>query len=429
MIKVYRAVIVAFVLVAGVCACSGLPGTSNGLRASNWNTSYTPTPSPSPNPLASALIVFSSQNEGVYPNSDLKLVGGKLYGTTAGYQNFVCNCGTVYATTPRGDASVLHVFNGGSDGAHPSGDLAYANGTFYGVTSGGGSATGCGSSRSKPNGCGTLYSVTLSGKERVLHAFTVYSGYYPAGSLVYLKGKLYGTTPYGSTTNAGMVWSFDLATGTLKSLHDFVNGQADADGGLTLIGSTLYGATASNYNGVECMKNHDECGTVFSIGTDGTNFKVLHTFDGADGATPMSGLAKAGDFLYGTTAFGGKGCVSNGGCGTIYSIDTAGRFTSLLKFSADATQGTNPVGTPFVANGILYGATEFGGQTQCESYRSGCGAIYAFHLGSKTQHVLYSFNGTVGAQPLAGVVLDGSAIYGTTYGGDYSYGTLYRYQL
>jgi uncharacterized repeat protein (TIGR03803 family) len=178
------------------------------------------------------------------------------------------------------------------------------------------------------------------------------------------------------------------------------------------------------------MNNHDECGTVFRLKTDGSDFEVLHTFDGADGATPEAPLTKVGDFLYGTTEYGGKGCESGGGCGTIYSIDTEGRFKVLLRFSADMTQGTNPAGSLFVEDGILYGATAFGGTTQCESLRNGCGVVYEFHLASNKERVLYRFDGTVGLVPMAGVVVDGDAVYGTTYyGGPDQYGTLYRYQL
>ena len=47
-------------------------------------------------------------------------------------------------------------------------------------------------------GCGTVLGVTNTGKEAVLYRFADQSdGLYPMAGLTYLKGQLYGTTPYG----------------------------------------------------------------------------------------------------------------------------------------------------------------------------------------------------------------------------------------
>ena len=43
-------------------------------------------------------------------------------------------CGTVFKVTPNGVENVLHSFEGGSDGADPSGDLINLSGTLYGTT-------------------------------------------------------------------------------------------------------------------------------------------------------------------------------------------------------------------------------------------------------------------------------------------------------
>jgi uncharacterized repeat protein (TIGR03803 family) len=77
---------------------------------------------------------------------------GTLYGTTNQGGGTGCTnnpgqpgpgCGTVFEVTPNGVESVLHSFQGGSDGALPSGNLINVGGTFYGTTNQGG-GTGAG---------------------------------------------------------------------------------------------------------------------------------------------------------------------------------------------------------------------------------------------------------------------------------------------
>ncbi|HEY3675589.1 MAG TPA: hypothetical protein VGK84_06315, partial [Candidatus Tumulicola sp.] len=63
----------------------------------------------------------------------------------------------------------------------------------------------------------------------------------------------------------------------------------------------------------------------------------------------------------------------------------------------------------------------------CESYRTACGTVFESGTLAKSERVLYSFDGSVGETPQAGVLVRKSAIYGTTYyGGADHYGTLYR---
>ena len=90
------------------------------------------------------------------PWNGLFAMGGKLYGTTRSGGNAGCfrhlGCGTVFSVTPSGMERVLHVFTGGSDGEAPTSNLIEVNGVLYGTTSGAGLGEG--------GDFGTVFSLT-----------------------------------------------------------------------------------------------------------------------------------------------------------------------------------------------------------------------------------------------------------------------------
>jgi uncharacterized repeat protein (TIGR03803 family) len=144
---------------------------------------------------------FAGGSDGARPLAGLINVNGTLYGTTVQgggegcYKSF--GCGTVFSVTPSGQETVLHAFTGGSDGANPKAGLIDVNGTLYGTTFHGGD-TKC-NGRSGV-GCGTVFSITPSGAETVLHGFTgPPDGAWPAAGLRDVNGTLYGTTAEGGT--------------------------------------------------------------------------------------------------------------------------------------------------------------------------------------------------------------------------------------
>jgi uncharacterized repeat protein (TIGR03803 family) len=138
------------------------------------------------------LYTFTGTPNAGLPYASLIDVRGTLYGTSAtggsgsGY-------GTVYRITPAGDESVVYGFKHAPDGSSPYGGLLDLDGTLYGTT-----LTGGADSRCAPNGCGTVFKVTLSGAETVLHSFGDGSdGAIPYGTLIDVNGTLYGTTADG----------------------------------------------------------------------------------------------------------------------------------------------------------------------------------------------------------------------------------------
>ena len=295
----------------------------------------------------------------------------------------------------------LFTFDGG-DGAHPATPLAVLKGTLYGTTEGGGRA-GCGKS-----GCGTIFGLTLGGKQRVLYRFGGSNKPNPSG-LTVLNGTLYGTTAFGgsvcSGSGCGTVFSVTPA-GKVRVLYLF-KGRPDGQNpnSLTLLNDTLYGTTSSG--------GSSGGGVVFSLTSAGKE-RVLYSFKGgSDAAGPVAPLTLLNGTLYGTTTFGGSGC-SGSGCGTVFSITTAGKERVLYDFR-DIRRGVGPQpGALTALNGMLYGTTEYGGT----GGNSGCGIVFSITTAG-VESVLYNFNCTppaVTVGPSSLTALNG-ALYGTTAGG------------
>jgi uncharacterized repeat protein (TIGR03803 family) len=79
------------------------------------------------------------------------------------------------------------------DGQNPYGNLIEVNGRLYGTTDNGG-----------VYGNGTVFRISPTGKEVVLHSFgtTGTDGKHPVAGLLNVNGTLYGTTKYGGPYKA-----------------------------------------------------------------------------------------------------------------------------------------------------------------------------------------------------------------------------------
>jgi uncharacterized repeat protein (TIGR03803 family) len=170
------------------------------------------------------LHAFRGGSDGASPEG-IVFADGHIYGTTVtGGNSTACfrGCGTVFAVTLNGEKRTLHSFADGADGAYPAG-LVNVNGTLYGVTSEGGANQCYVNFQSGPPitvGCGTFYSITLSGAERVIYNFK--SGWsFPSG-LISGSGTLYGMTPGQPPYPYGSSGIFSItADGALNILYDF----------------------------------------------------------------------------------------------------------------------------------------------------------------------------------------------------------------
>jgi uncharacterized repeat protein (TIGR03803 family) len=360
------------------------------------------------------LYRFVGGRDGDGPGGGLLEVNGSLYGTTAaGGGHPKCGygggCGTVYSLTPTGKEKVLHGFAGGSDGWDPFAGLINVNGTLYGTTRYGG-GSGC----VEEFGCGTIYAVMLNGKEKVVYTFGSYpNGAQPFAGLIDVNGTLYGTTDAGGASNDGTVFSLD-SSGSEKVLHSF-SGAPDGAlpyGGLIEIKGTLYGTTWGG--GAGCG-----CGTVFSITTDGTE-KVLYRFaGGADGSFPNSGLTAIDGVMYGTTSpF--LCCNHSTGWGTVYRVSTSGEEKVLHHFG-HGFDGAQPIAGLINVRGVLYGTTRHGGSSSAcgqgsSGYPGGCGTVFSITT-SGTENVLHSFTGGVDGEIPGDLNYFRGTLFGTSGGG------------
>ncbi|HZI32969.1 MAG TPA: choice-of-anchor tandem repeat GloVer-containing protein, partial [Candidatus Binatia bacterium] len=258
-------------------------------------------------------------------------------------------------------------------------------------------------------------------------------GGYPSGGLILVNNLLYGSAQDGGTNGSGTVYTVNTkltgssAAYTFTLLRDVSQFETNSDGaspngGLILSGNTLYGtASIGGTNGA---------GTVFAMNTNGSGFKILHTFSAPDpvaytnndGASPNGGLILSGNTLYGTTFDGGTN-----GIGTVFAVDTNGSgFNVLHTFSALGPvantngDGAGPNGGLIRSGNTLYGTANYGGDY-------GFGTVFEVGTNGMGFATLYNFtSGDDGASPYAGLVLASNVLYGTTSeGGYYDYGTIF----
>jgi uncharacterized repeat protein (TIGR03803 family) len=231
---------------------------------------------------------------------------GDLYGTTLSGGAY--RSGTVFELAPKAGGGwtedVLHDFDdNGNDGSNPFAGLIFdAAGNLYGTTGGGGSRT-----------FGTVFELTPKAgggwTETILHSFNGEDGNDPyAGVIFDAFGNLYGTTGGGGAYTFGTVFELSPKAGggwSEKVLHNFGNTGKDGNdpsGGVLLdAAGNLYGTTYSG--GAYGL------GTVFELTpkpAGGWTEKILHTFNGKNGAASDAGLIfDTSGNLYGTTREGG----------------------------------------------------------------------------------------------------------------------------
>ena len=339
-----------------------------------------------------------------------------LYGMTADGRN----SGVIFQINPDGSGySFLHTFTGiATDGSHPQGTLVQSGGVLYGLTLDGGTAGTNGGTVFKINANGTGYGLLYS------FGAATNDGLGPLGSPVLSGNTLYGITSSGGTSNFGTIFKVNTDGSAYSVIHSFtgtaVDGQLPGYSALTASGTTLYGMTIGGGSAGQ--------GVVFRMNDDGTGFTVLHSFNpsSGDGYNPDGGLILVGNTLYGMTHQGG------GGVGTIFKINTDGSaYASIHTFagsSANPPDGANPFGTLYYDGNRLYGTTPRGGAYGVGS-NNPFGVLFGINTDGSDYEVLSSFGAdtTMGLGPLD-VIESNDVFFGMTgAGGSSNDGIVYSF--
>jgi uncharacterized repeat protein (TIGR03803 family) len=334
--------------------------------------------------------------------------------------------------------SVLHTFTGGGDGIEPSAGVTIdRGGNLYGTSNGGG-------------GDGVAYKLTNRSGNWILNPllhFDGLDGSFPdARPTIAADGTLYGTTMDGGSQSCeivgcGVVYHLTPPVSICSSVNcpwsvslpwmfTFSTGQGDTPnyGDLLFdLAGNIYGVTLNGTNSSGAVYKLTQSGGAWA-------YSPLHLFEsGNDGIFPESGLIMdAVGNLYGTAYFGGSGGCSPHACGVVYEVSPSGSgWTEKVIYSfRNGTDGANPLaGLVLDAAGNLYGAATIGGA-------NGGGTI--FELSPSGSHwtfsTLYSFTASGSGPcddasgPTGAMVMDSAGnLYGNTCtNGAYGFGAIFR---
>ncbi|HEV8046539.1 MAG TPA: choice-of-anchor tandem repeat GloVer-containing protein [Terriglobales bacterium] len=308
------------------------------------------------------LYAFLGNNDGAGPYAQVAFgPDGSLYGTTnqGGNQSCLSGCGVVFRVKPptkdcqscAWTESVLHRFQGGSDGFYPLSNVTFDKaGNLYGTTE-------------QSDAAGTVWELTHS--HGVWTNTTIYDFYNQSGGGPYSGvvfdhgGNLYGTTELSNNFYGGVYQLRRSGSGwTEKSLYSFQGGK-HGDGPTALIlgkAGELIGATSSG--------GPKRGGTAFNLTYSKGNwsFDTLYAFSdqGVGGYGPWAQLTMdAAGNLYGTTW--GE---SPGDLGTVFKLthSSSGWKQTVLHRFTGGSDGAIPYSNiVFDNHGNLYGTASQGG--------------------------------------------------------------------
>jgi uncharacterized repeat protein (TIGR03803 family) len=357
----------------------------------------------SPAQTFNTLTSFDGTDGAALESTVVQGTNGNFYGTTtAGGLYGMLGCspclsgGTIFEITPGGSLTTLYNFCAQPnciDGSGPSSALVEtSNGTFWGVTNGGGA-----------NGYGTVFKIAPGGTPVTMHSFDNTDGAYAVGLMQGSDGNFYGTTEGGGLEQyAGTIFKITPA-GVFTTLHKFCSEKNCRDGSTPYVG--LVQARDGNFYGTT-ISGGPYGGVIFKI-TAGGKYTVVNNLGVfGDGCYPSSVMVQATDgYLYGT--FSGCG-VNNGG--TFFKMTTGGELTNLYEFCIGCADGRGPAGTFVLAtDGNFYGTTN-GGLGDQDS------TIFQM-TPAGTLTTLYTFDDSGNSIPAGLIQATNGTLYGTTYRG------------
>ncbi len=165
-----------------------------------------------------------------------------------------------------------------------------------------------------------------------------------------------------------------------------------------------------------------DAGTVYAVNVDGSEYRVLYHFgaNAGDGYGPRGPLTEDSEgFLCGVTREGGSA-----NHGTVFRLArTGGPLTMSRSLGTSDTEPWWPIGGLIAASdGMLYGASEYGGSTANQ------GTLFRLNRDGTGLTVLRRFENTGGVPYYPTSPIEGrdGLLYGTSSGGANDTGTIWR---
>ncbi|MEQ8359535.1 MAG: T9SS type A sorting domain-containing protein [Cytophagales bacterium] len=285
-----------------------------------------------------------------------------FFGTT--YEGGEFGLGTIYKTDANGDNHEA-VFGPKAGGESPSGKLLeVSSGVYFGLTSYGG-----------PTFDGVIFEYDMtSGTYIEKYAFDDDSGSGPLGSLIKASnGKLYGLTESGGLNGDGVIFEYDYVNDVYTKKVDLefgTTGNQPVTSFLEASNGKLYGlVTNGGVNTSGAIIEYDPVSNAVVRKADFIN--------AVNGRIPRGRLIEHNGKLLGTTVTGGP---NDGGTLFAYDLNTA-TLSTLIDFPFQADSQATPM---IASNGKMYGVTRFSGLNNS-------GQLYEYDFNTSTVSYVVQF--------------------------------------
>lgn len=295
----------------------------------------------------------------------------------------------------------VHIF-AGDRGAMPLSGLTASDPFLFGTTYRGGK-----------HNAGVLFSFNpATGTMDVLHHFDGVGGREPMDGLVVEDRAIFGATKSGGATGHGVLYRYDRITGSFDILHEFA---ARPDNGFyphaspVRVGETLFGTT---FHGGETVWG----GAVYAFHLRTMEFRVLYSLSAETGRHPLGRLLHLDGWFYGLGSDYGHHAA--GAFGTLFRARADGSAFEVLHRFGGGERGSTPFGgLSHDGGGLLFGST-FGNVGDMADG----GTVFSHNLDTGGNHVLRAFSGFEGsgAKPCAAPLYDPSRerLFGVCQGTD-----------